>query len=57
MELGAGSTTIAGNHRLGAFSAHHGWIVDLGIFMANDYALVSNSRVSGLDTAAIIKFT
>lgn len=56
MELGAGSTAIAGNHRLGAISAHHGWIVDLGIFMANDLALVGNCRVGGLDAVTCLQF-
>ena len=32
--LGVFSAHPAANHRLGAFSTHHGWAMDLGIFLA-----------------------
>ena len=57
MELGACFAPMAGDHCLGAVLAHHGGIMDLGIILANDRALVGNSRFGGLDTAASDKFT
>ena len=56
MELGARLTSVAGDCCLGAFSAHHGWAVDLGIILAYDFALVGNSRVGGLDIPACVQF-
>ena len=56
MELGARLASIAGDHRLGAFSTHYGWVVDPGIILANDFPLVGNSRVGGLDAIASVQF-
>jgi len=56
VELGARFTLNDGDHRLGAFSAHHGWVVDLGIIMADDCALVGNSGIGGLDIPACVQF-
>jgi len=47
---------MAGDYCLGAFITHHGGIMDLEIILANDCALVGNSRFGGLDTAASNKF-
>ena len=56
MELGACFAPFAGDCCLGAFSTHHGWVGDLGIILANDFALVGNSRVGGLDAIASVQF-
>ena len=48
--------SIAGDHPLGAFSAHYGWVVDLGIILANDFPLVGDSRIGGLDIPACVQF-
>jgi hypothetical protein len=54
--LGARLAPIAGDCCLGAFSAHYGWVVDLGIILANDFPLVGDSRIGGLDIPACVQF-
>ena len=56
VELGARFTLNDGDHRLGAISTHYGWVVDMGIVLANDYPLVGNSGIGGLDIPACVQF-
>lgn len=56
LELATRLTLMAGDHCMGAISAHHSWFVDLGIVLAHDCALVGNSRVGGLDAVASVQF-
>ena len=56
MELGAHLTSVAGDYCLGAFSAHHGWVMDLGIILAHDFPMVGDSWIGGLDAFAFVQF-
>jgi len=56
VELGACFAFMAGDHCLGGISAHYRRVMDLGIILADDIALVGNRRIGGMDAAANIQF-
>lgn len=56
LELGAGAAPVGGDRRLGAFFAHHGRAMDLGIFLASFRTLVGIRRNRGMDSPGFLQF-